>query len=71
MPSPHLRKFSDLYTTYGLGAVKNIWLLTGVTLHEKRFFINFGERDLGDGAQDHPAARRAAIYLKLIAKVFT
>jgi len=25
---PHLRKFSDLYETYGLGAVKNIWLLT-------------------------------------------
>lgn len=28
MLSPHLRKFSDLYETYGLGAVKNIWLLT-------------------------------------------
>lgn len=25
---PHLRKFSDLYSTYSLGAVKNIWLLT-------------------------------------------
>ncbi len=30
MLSPHLRKFSDLYATYGLGAVKNIWLLTGL-----------------------------------------
>lgn len=28
MLPPHLRKFSDLYETYGLGAVKNIWLLT-------------------------------------------
>lgn len=28
MLSPHLRKFSDLYETYGLGAVKNIWLLS-------------------------------------------
>jgi len=28
MLSPHLRKFSDLYTAYGLGAVKNIWLIT-------------------------------------------
>lgn len=25
---PHLRKFSDLYDKYGLGAVKNLWLLT-------------------------------------------
>ena len=25
--SPYLRKFSDLYHKYGLGAVKNIWLL--------------------------------------------
>ena len=24
----HLRKFSDLYEKYGLGAVKNLWLLT-------------------------------------------
>jgi hypothetical protein len=28
MLPPHLRKFSDLYATYGLGAVKNVWLLT-------------------------------------------
>ena len=28
MLSPHLRKFSALYEKYGLGAVKNIWLLT-------------------------------------------
>ena len=28
MLSPHLRKFSDLYAAYGLGAVKNIWLIT-------------------------------------------
>jgi hypothetical protein len=28
MLSPHLRKFSDLYEKYGLGAVKNFWLLT-------------------------------------------
>lgn len=28
MLPPHLRKFSDLYDSYGLGAVKNIWLLT-------------------------------------------
>jgi hypothetical protein len=28
MLPPHLRKFSDLYDNYGLGAVKNIWLLT-------------------------------------------
>lgn len=28
MLPPHLRKFSDFYETYGLGAVKNIWLLT-------------------------------------------
>ena len=30
MLSPHLRKFSDLYASYGLGAVKNIWLLTSL-----------------------------------------
>jgi hypothetical protein len=28
MLPPHLRKFSDLYDSYGLGAVKNVWLLT-------------------------------------------
>jgi hypothetical protein len=28
MLSPHLRKFSDFYEKYGLGAVKNLWLLT-------------------------------------------
>ena len=28
MLSLHLRKFSDLYAAYGLGAVKNIWLIT-------------------------------------------
>ncbi len=28
MLPPQLRKFSDLYASYGLGAVKNIWLLT-------------------------------------------
>lgn len=28
MLPPHLRKFSDLYSNYGLGAVKNFWLLT-------------------------------------------
>lgn len=28
MLPPHLRKFSNLYEKYGLGAVKNFWLLT-------------------------------------------
>ena len=28
MLPPHLRKFKDLYDSYGLGAVKNVWLLT-------------------------------------------
>lgn len=28
MLPPHLRRFSDLYDSYDLGAVKNIWLLT-------------------------------------------
>jgi hypothetical protein len=28
MLPPHLRKFSDFYQTHGLGAVKNVWLLT-------------------------------------------
>jgi len=28
MLPPHLRKFSELHTSYGLGAVKNVWLLT-------------------------------------------
>ena len=27
MLPPHLRKFSELYENYGLGAVKNVWLL--------------------------------------------
>lgn len=30
MLPPHLRKFSDLYDSYGLGAVKNIWLLVSL-----------------------------------------
>lgn len=30
MLPPHLRKFSDLYENYGLGAVKNFWLLTSL-----------------------------------------
>ena len=28
MPPPHLRKFTELYESYGLGAVRNFWLLT-------------------------------------------
>ena len=28
MLPPHLHKFTDLYGSYGLGAVKNFWLLT-------------------------------------------
>lgn len=28
MLPPHLRKFTELYDTYGLGAVKNFWLLS-------------------------------------------
>ena len=28
MLPPHLRKFADFYDSYGLGAVKNLWLLT-------------------------------------------
>ena len=28
MLPPHLRKFADFYNSYGLGAVKNLWLLT-------------------------------------------
>ena len=27
---PHLRKFTDLYENFGLGAVKNIWLLVSL-----------------------------------------
>jgi len=27
IPQPHISKFSALYDTYGLGAVKNIWIL--------------------------------------------
>lgn len=30
MLPPHLRKFNELYTSYGLGAVKNIWLLVSL-----------------------------------------
>lgn len=30
MLSPHLRKFSAFYERYGLGAVKNVWLLTSL-----------------------------------------
>lgn len=30
MLSPHLRKFSEFYEKYGLGAVKNLWLLTSL-----------------------------------------
>lgn len=30
MLPPHLRKFSELYAKYGLGAVKNFWLLTSL-----------------------------------------
>lgn len=30
MLPPHIRKFSDLYASYGLGAVKNIWLLVSL-----------------------------------------
>ena len=30
MLPPHLRKFSDFYSNYGLGAVKNLWLLASL-----------------------------------------
>ena len=40
MLPPHLRKFRAFYDFYGLGAVKNIWLLTCLLLLARTVNLN-------------------------------
>ena len=46
--SPHLRKFSELYESYGLGAIKNDWLLTCLLPCKIRSKVNTEFRSKAD-----------------------
>ena len=65
MLPPHLRKFSDLYDSYGLGAVKNIWLLTSL-LPIARTVNLYKMKDYVGGVLEKADTQPASHYKRLI-----
>lgn len=65
MLPPHLRKFSDLYETYGLGAVKNVWLLTCL-LPLARTVNLYKMKDFVGGVLEKEATKADSHYKRLI-----
>jgi len=65
MLSPHLRKFKDLYAKYGLGAVKNIWLLTCL-LPLARTANLYKMKDYVGGLLEKEDSNSASDYKRLI-----
>ncbi|GAB4492004.1 MAG: hypothetical protein OHK0019_13050 [Saprospiraceae bacterium] len=61
----HLRKFSDLYETYGLGAVKNVWLLTCL-LPLARTVNLYKMKDFVGGVLEKEATKAESHYKRLI-----
>jgi hypothetical protein len=65
MLPPRLRKFSELYASYGLGAVKNIWLLTCL-LPLARTVNLYKLKDYIGGVLDKEATQAGSHYKRLI-----
>ena len=65
MLPPHLRKFRDLYDSYGLGAVKNIWLLTCL-LPIARTVNLYKMKDYVGGVLEKADTQPASHYKRLI-----
>ena len=65
MLSPHVRKFSDLYASYGLGAVKNILLLTSI-LPLARTVNLYKLKDFVGAALGETKSRPQSHYKRLI-----
>ena len=65
MLPPHLRKFSDLYDSYGLGAVKNIWLLTCLLLISRTVNL-YKLKDYVGGVLEKADTQPGSHYKRLI-----
>ena len=64
MLPPHLRKFSDFYSTYGIGAVKNIWLLTCIIPMARTVNLN-KLKDYVGGLLEKPKVEPHSHYRRL------
>ncbi|MBK8922363.1 MAG: hypothetical protein IPM81_12810 [Saprospirales bacterium] len=62
---PHLRKFSELYDSHGLGAVKNVWLLTCL-LPLARTGNLYKMKDFVGGVRKKPDTQPQSHYKRLI-----
>jgi hypothetical protein len=65
MLPPQLRKFSELYATYGLGAVKNVWLLTCL-LPLARTVNLYKMKDFVGGVLEKETTKADSHYKRLI-----
>jgi hypothetical protein len=65
MLPPHLRKFSDLYDSYGLGAVKNIWLLACLVPLARTVNL-YKMKDYVGGVLDKESTQPQSHYKRLI-----
>lgn len=65
MLPPHLRKFTELYENYGLGAVKNIWLLVSL-LPLGRTVNLYKLKDYVGGVMDSSSSQPQSHYKRLI-----
>jgi hypothetical protein len=64
MLPPHLRKFSEFYKNYGLGAVKNIWLLTCLLPIARTVNLNKLKDHVG-GLLEKPGVEPSSHYRRL------
>ena len=64
MLPPHLRKFADFYEKYGLGAVKNLWLLTCL-IPVARTVNLYKLKDHVGGLLDKPQTEPSSHYRRL------
>jgi hypothetical protein len=65
MPPPRLRKFTELYECYGLGAVKNLWLLTCLVPLARTVNL-FKMKDYVGGVLGKEHTKSASDYKRLI-----
>lgn len=65
MLPPRLRKFSELYDSYGLGAVKNVWLLTSL-IPIARTANLYKMKDYVGGVLDKMDTQSSSHYKRLI-----
>ena len=64
MLPPHLRKFSDFYEKHGLGAVKNLWLLTSL-IPLARTVNLYKLKDYVGGVLEKPDVEPSSHYRRL------